>query len=468
MNPLVRFAPSPTGQLHIGGVRTALFNYLYARKNNGTFLLRIEDTDQERSEDKYTHQILDSLKWLGIDYDGTPIKQSSRNERYQEVIKELLNSNSAYFCFSTENELKELRENNGSYLYPGLWRDRAKEDINQKLKNNEPYTIRLRIPQEGEIKFKDLIYGDIKTECAELDDFIIARSDGSPTYNFTVVVDDHDMEISHVIRGEDHISNTPKQILIYSALNWSIPEFAHLPMILGSDGKRLSKRHGATGTQSYKELGYLPETLINYISLLGWNPGSDDEIFDIEYLTKNFSLDNVNKKPAIFDSKKFDWMSSQYIMNKESKELLNLVKDIQPNWGGADITDGYLELVLDNLKSRSKSILDIVSQSDYFFHDPNIYDKDAVKKCWGQDSPNILITYSREVLDSIVWDHKTIDESMTKFVENKGIGKGQLIQPLRVALTGTLTGPSMVELMVLLKKDTCIRRIKNSLSSIKI
>ncbi len=468
MNCLVRFAPSPTGQLHIGGVRTALFNYLYARKNNGKFLLRIEDTDRERSKDKYTDQILDSLSWLGLDYDGKPIKQSSRNVRYQEVIKELLKSGLAYRCFSTENELNDLRIEDGSYLYPGIWRDRSEEDVNQKLKRDESYTIRLRIPLEGQIKFKDLIYGDIKTDCKELDDFIIARSDGSPTYNFTVVVDDHDMNISHIIRGEDHISNTPKQILIYSALNWEIPEFAHLPMILGSDGKRLSKRHGATGTQTYKELGYLPETLINYLSLLGWNPGTDDEIFDLEFLIKNFSLDKVNKKAAVFDSMKLEWMSAQHIMRKNSKELLDLIMSVQPEWGGPDATDEYLEMVVDNLKARSKSTLDITNQSEYFFNDPIKYDQGAIEKCWGEEASEILKSYYEEILKTLNWNEKLIEESMTRFVENKGIGKGKLIQPLRVALTGALTGPSMVDLMVLLKKDICLRRIKNSLTSIQI
>jgi len=276
------------------------------------------------------------------------------------------------------------------------------------------------------------------------------------------------MKISHVIRGEDHISNTPKQILIYSALGWEIPEFAHLPMILGSDGKRLSKRHGATGTQTYKELGYQPEALINYLSLLGWNPGTDDEIFDIKYLIKNFSLDNVNKKAAVFDSKKLEWISSQHIITKNPKELLNLIMSIQPEWGAADATDEYLEMVVDNLKARSKSILDIINQSGYFFNDPIEYDQGAIEKCWGEEASHILKSYYEDILKTLNWDHKLIDESMTKFVESKSIGKGKLIQPLRVALTGALTGPSMVDLMVLLKKDTCLRRIKNSLKSIQI
>ena len=468
MNPVVRFAPSPTGQLHIGGVRTALFNYLYARKNSGTFLLRIEDTDQERSRNKYTKQILDSMNWLGFNFDSDPVKQSSRSERYQEVISKLIESGSAYRCFSTEKELRDFRKKEGSFLYPGTWRDRSADEVNERLNNNEKYTIRLRIPLEGDIRFTDLIYGDINTSCTELDDFIIARSDGSPTYNFTVVVDDHDMQVSHVIRGEDHISNTPKQILIYAALNWDIPEFAHLPMILGSDGSRLSKRHGAAGTQAYQELGYLPETLINYLSLLGWNPGTEEEIFNLEYLIENFSLEKVNKKAAVFDSKKLDWMSAQHITNKDSGQLLDLIKILKPEWGNSGLSDEHLRSVISSLKGRSKTLLDIISQSQYFFSDPSEYDQDAVLKCWKEDTSEILNSYAQEILVSIEWNDDSIDRSINGFADTKEIGKGKLIQPLRFALSGALTGPSMVQLMLILGKDTCFRRIKNILNAVRI
>jgi len=465
MNPVVRFAPSPTGQLHIGGVRTALFNYLYARKNNGTFLLRIEDTDQERSKNIYTEQILDSLSWLDFKYDGERVSQSSRIERYQEVISLLIENGLAYYCFSSEVELKILREKQDSYLYPRTWRDRSESEVNSRLKNHEPYTIRLRIPSEGQINFTDLIYGVIKTNCKELDDFIIARSDGSPTYNFTVVVDDHDMEVSHVIRGEDHISNTPKQILIYSALNWDIPEFAHLPMILGSDGKRLSKRHGATGTQAYRELGYLPEALVNYLSLLGWNPGTEDEFFNIDYLIENFSLEKVNKKGSVFDNKKLEWISGQHTMSKDSGDLLLLLKELKPKWG-VGRSDKYLMSVIRLLKGRSKTLLDIMDQSEYFFNDPVEYDQNTIIKFWKKDSSEILNLYYQEILIPLKWAEGHIDQSLNEFVVQKEMGKGKLIQPLRIALSGSLTGPPMVDLMMTLGKDACIRRIKSILSSI--
>ena len=462
MNPVVRFAPSPTGQLHIGGVRTALFNYLFSLNNNGTFLLRIEDTDIERSKDIFTEQIIESLGWLGFKYQGNPIKQSSRTKRYQEVIEYLLKTGSAYRCFATVQELDKLRNEKDNYLYPRIWRDRSEKEIEDKLQKKENYVIRIKIPLNGNIHFEDLVYGDINTDCSELDDFIIARSDGTPTYNFTVVVDDHDMQVSHVIRGEDHISNTPKQILIYDALKWDTPEFAHLPMILGSDGKRLSKRHGAVGTQTYRDLGYLPNTLINYLALLGWNPGTEDEVFNFQFLMDNFSLEKINKKAAVFDNKKLDWLSGQHIMKSESEELLDSIRSIKPDWAPNGLSDEYLFSIISLLKGRSKTLLDIINQSEYFFNDPIKYDQNAVAKCWVEDTSELLKSFTEKVLAHLDWKDKSIETCINDFSEKKSVSKGKLIQPLRVSLCGSLTGPSMADLMILLGKKTCIRRINNA------
>tara|TARA_B100001250_G_C19768190_1_gene775806 strand:+ start:31 stop:1443 length:1413 start_codon:yes stop_codon:yes gene_type:complete len=463
MNPIVRFAPSPTGQLHIGGVRTALFNYLFALKNKGTFLLRIEDTDLERSKDIYTEQIIESLGWLGFEYQGNPVRQSSRMKRHQEVIEYLLKTGNAYRCFATVQQLAELRNKSDKYLYPRIWRDRSKEEIDAKLQEKEDYVIRIKIPLNGNIRFKDLVYGDIKTDCSELDDFIIARSDGTPTYNFTVVVDDHDMEVSHVIRGEDHISNTPKQILIYDALKWDRPEFAHLPMILGSDGKRLSKRHGAAGIQTYRDLGYLPNTLVNYLALLGWNPGTEDEVFNFQFLMDNFSLENVNKKAAVFDNKKLAWLSGQHIMKSESEDLLDSIRSIKPEWKVDGLSDEYFCSIISHLKGRSKTLLDIINQSEYFFKDPMEYDQNAVAKCWYEDTPDLLKSFTEKILVYLDWKDESIETCINDFSEKKIVSKAKLIQPLRVSLCGSLTGPSMADLMVLLGKETCIRRINNAL-----
>jgi len=466
MNPVVRFAPSPTGQLHIGGVRTALFNYAFAKKHDGTFLIRIEDTDKERSKDEYTVQILDSLKWLGLEFKGEPIKQSTRTERYNEIIDYLLETDNAYRCFTPYDELQELRQKNESYLYPGIWRDRSKEEIDFKLKEGVPFTIRLRIPESGKVDFEDLVYDKISTDISELDDFIIARSDGSPTYNLTVVIDDHDMNITHVIRGEDHISNTPKQLMIYKAMNWELPAFGHLPMILGSDGKRLSKRHGAKGTQTYKELGYFSDSLINYLALLGWNPGNEDEIFNLQYLIENFSFDGVNKKSAVFDSAKLDWVSSQNIMNKSTNELLDLIKDYDSNWPRENISDEYLYKVIALIKERFKTLADVKKESDYFFNDPKEYDEKSIQKCWNDSSSQIIRDFYLELEKISSWNSISIEEMITTFTQNQDIGLGKLMQPLRIALTGAMTGPSIPDLIEILKLETCKKRMQNILNYI--
>ena len=462
MNPVVRFAPSPTGKLHIGGVRTALFNYLFAKRHDGKFLVRIEDTDKERSKAEYTAQILESLKWLGLDYDEEPIAQSSRGKRYNEVIESLLKSGKVYRCFATNDELQALRDNDKIFLYPGIWRDRKKEEIDKKLKDNVPFTIRLRVPEDGVVSFKDEVYGTITTKISELDDFIIARSDGSPTYNLTVVVDDNDMNISHVIRGEDHISNTPKQILIYNALGWDLPIFGHLPMILGSDGKRLSKRHGAVGTQTFKDMGYLPESLINYLALLGWNPGNNDEIFDINYLINNFSIQNVNKKSAVFDMTKLDWVSSQKILAKKSSELLELINDFDSSWSSENRNNDFLVKVIEIIKDRLKTLSDVKDHS-YFFKDPTGFDDDALKKCWKEPTNGIMDQFLSKLKKLDGWNVKIIDDLIRQCVEELSIGMGKLMQPLRLALAGALVGPSMPDLMDVLGKEVCIKRLENIL-----
>ena len=465
MNPIVRFAPSPTGQLHIGGVRTALFNYLFAKKFNGSFLLRIEDTDKERSKDKYTDQILESLSWLGLRYSDEPLRQSSRSDRYKEVINHLLKTGNAYKCFASKEELQKIREKTGSFLYPRLWRDRSEEEIDAKILNKDKYTIRLRIPLNGIISFEDLVYGKISTDCSEIDDFIIARSDGSPTYNLTVVVDDNDMNVSHVIRGEDHISNTPKQMLIYRSLGWTLPKFGHLPMILGSDGKRLSKRHGAKGASEYKDLGYLPDTLINYLALLGWNPGNGDEIFDFNYLIENFSLEKVNKKSAIFDTTKLDWVSSQNIFGISAAELVDIVNKFDPTWCGEGHSLDYLVRVIELIKDRIKTLSDIKENTSYFFNHPTEYDKAAMKKCWSEKTNGILKSFQEELSHLDDWSSSNIDELIDRCVNTICVGKGKLMQPIRIALTGALKGPPIPNLMTLLGKETCLVRFKNILKN---
>ena len=369
MNLRVRFAPSPTGQLHIGGARTALFNFLFARNQNGKFLVRIEDTDRERSKQEHTDQICDSLEWLGLNWDEELVFQSKQTERYREVADGLLEQGKAYRCFASRDDLERIRKETGSYQYPGIWRDRSHKEIKTELSKGTPFTIRLRSPEAGKTIVEDVIYGNIQVANSEVDDFILVRSDGSPVYNLVVAVDDHDMNISHVIRGEDHVSNTPKQILIYQALNWHIPKFAHLPMILGSDGKRLSKRHSATGVQSYRDEGYQPEALLNYLSLLGWNPGTEEEVMHLDELTAKFRLDQVHKKSAVFDQKKLNWISGQHLAVQTNQDILTGIRNIQPQWGQSKNND-YCSRVIELIKPRSKSLVELIEQSEYFFKDP--------------------------------------------------------------------------------------------------
>ena len=459
MNYRVRFAPSPTGQLHLGGARTALFNYLFAKRSKGKFLLRIEDTDRERSRREYVEQILDSLSWLGLDWDDEPVFQSSRSDRYSEIVERLLANRNAYRCFATEKELNKIREETKTYLYPGLWRDRSESEVQSKMDAGESFTVRLRTPLSGSTSFIDQIYNKIETPNKEIDDFVIARSDSSPVYNLVVAVDDHDMGITHVIRGEDHVSNTPKQIMVYQALNWNLPSFAHLPMILGPDQKRLSKRHGATGVQAFREQGYLPEALINYLTLLGWNPGTDQEMFNREQLVETFDLGKVNKKSAVFDVKKLNWISGHHLMFRSNMDILDNVRGLVPEWGKTG-SDAYAMKVIDQLKVRSKTLIQLAEQSNYFFTDPESIDEEAKMNSWKENTRELLATYFKRISELDDWDQNSLESLLRTVANDAGVGAGKIIHPVRLALSGVAHGPSLFIMMELLGKERCIRRIR--------
>tara|TARA_B100000945_G_scaffold71365_1_gene54419 strand:+ start:877 stop:2289 length:1413 start_codon:yes stop_codon:yes gene_type:complete len=458
----VRFAPSPTGELHLGGARTALFNWLYAKKCQGSFFLRIEDTDKERSSGIYTDQIIESLKWLGLDWDDPIIYQSGRIDRYKYYLNRLLEENKAYRCFCSKDDLDKSK-NNEYFSYPGTCRNLSSEDIKSKLNQGISFTIRIKI-DEGKTEFNDLIYGEIKVDHKELDDFIIARSDGSPTYNFTVVVDDHEMEISHVIRGDDHLSNTSKQIIIYKTLKLKTPKFAHLPMILGSDKKRLSKRHGAPGIQNFKDNGYFPEVILNYLALLGWNPKNDEEIFSIDQLIDKFDFAQVQKKGASWDDKKLHWLSGQYILNLSSQDIFDELRLLDSSWGkGSDIS--HLINIIDALKPRSKSLNEFISQSKYFFTSPDSFDQDESQKAWPDNSTTAIVTLSYEYLKTFEsWNSDFIEKEIKKFASENSFGAGKVIMPLRLAVFGALNGPSLFEIMHILGKNETLSRIQTALS----
>lgn len=466
MNLRVRFAPSPTGELHIGGARTALFNFLFARSQNGKFLVRIEDTDIQRSRKEYIEQICNSLEWLGLSWDDELVFQSKRTELYRHAIDLLLKEGKAYRCFASKDDLEKSRAETGSYQYSGIWRDRSEKEIENEISKGTPFTIRLRSPLSGVTKIEDIIYGTIHVSNSELDDFIIMRSDGSPVYNLVVVVDDHGMDISHVIRGEDHVSNTPKQILLYKALKWDLPVFAHLPMILGSDGKRLSKRHGATGIQAYRDQGYQSEALLNYLALLGWNPDTKQEIMNLVQLTKKFRLDQVHKKSAVFDKKKLDWISGQHLGLQKSEHILIEIRNIYPGWGNSKSND-YCYTVIDLLKPRSKSLLEIIEQSEYFFKNFENFNWDDINFILGNDTLIILKSLSAKLNLIDPWDLPSIEEQLKILISENSFSFGKIMKVVRFIICGKDNGPSLYNIIYILGKDCCNERLNRAIKSIE-
>ena len=462
--PVVRFAPSPTGYLHIGGARTALFNWLYAKKNGGTFLLRIEDTDLERSKSEYVDQITDALSWLGFNWDDNVVLQSKNKSRHEQAVTQMLNAGTAYRCFLTKEELDVMRSESEKkkelFRVPKTFRDFSLDDQQKLIDQGKDYTVRLKIP-DGITEFSDLVYGTIKVDNKELDDFIIARSDGSPTYNFVVAVDDSDMNISHVIRGDDHLANTPKQILVYKALSLTIPTFAHLPMILGSDKKRLSKRHAATNVQEYKEKGFTPTSIINYLSLLGWNPDSDQEIFDISELINAFNFSQVQKKPATFDEKKLLWVSGQQMAKTETTIVIKEIEILDSNWG-INQDSKYKKEVISLVKDRSKTLNDLIEISNVFFDDNISYNKEMSSKVLDDNALQIIKDLYEALSIEENWMRDVIESIFDNLMIQHEVGLGKLIKPIRFALTGLGYGPGIFDMMMLLERDRCLERLSKA------
>ena len=468
-NPVVRFAPSPTGYLHIGGARTALFNWLFARQNNGKFLLRIEDTDIERSKDEYVDQIKNALDWLGLDWNDEIVYQSQNNSKHQSVIEQLIKSGNAYRCFLTKTELDSLRDkaerNKKVFRVPRTYRDFTEEQQNELISQGKSFTVRLKVP-DGVTIFDDLVYGQIKVDNKDLDDFIIARSDGSPTYNFVVAIDDIEMKISHVIRGDDHIANTPKQILVYNSLNKNVPIFAHLPMILGSDKKRLSKRHAATNVQEYKDKGFTSDSILNYLSLLGWNPDSNEEIFSTEDLIKLFDFKQVQKKSAVFDEKKLLWISGQKMKEMTSKEIIKEIQLINNEWG-KEHKNKFLEEVVSLIKERSKNLNDITEISNVFLHKEIDFSNEHKPLMAEQNNIQMLEDFINAVKIEDKWDKKMIEKVFDQIMNQHEVGLGKVMKPLRIAISGLSYGPGIFDMMVLLGKDLTIHRITSAINFYK-
>ena len=455
-----RFAPSPTGYLHIGGARTALFAWLWAKKTSSKFVLRIEDTDKERSTQTSVDAILDGMEWLGLDYDEGPIYQSDRTERYNEVINELLSNGKAYYCDCSKDRLEKMREsqiaNKDKPKYDGCCRDKS-------LKNG---VIRFLNPDEGLVTFKDFVKGEVSIANSELDDLIISRTDGSPTYNLTVVVDDHDMEIDCVVRGDDHINNTPKQINLYEAMGWAVPEFAHVPMILGSDGSRLSKRHGALNLLSYRDEGFLPEALLNYIVRLGWSNG-DQEIFSIKEMIELFELKNINNSPASFNQEKLEWINQSYI---KSTDINNLVENLKWHLGKLNINldngPSIVELA-DSLRERSGSLVDMAQSCVMFYCDFDTFDPVQANKAFNTKSKSILEDLVSNLNSVDSWTADNIHSVIKSICEEREVGFGKVGQPFRLALSGDGRSGSIDISAQFVGKKRTLARLKKAIDWIE-
>jgi glutamyl-tRNA synthetase len=467
--PRVRFAPSPTGFLHVGGARTALFNWLYARKYNGDFLLRIEDTDRQRSTDESTRAIFEGLEWLGLDWNEEVVYQGANVARHAADAHRLLASGAAYRDFTPAAELERLRAE--AEARGGAFRvDRALVELPEaeqlaRLARGEPYAIRFRVP-DGVTEWYDLVHERIAFPNKDIEDFIILRSDGTPVYNLAVVSDDIAMRITLVMRGDDHISNTPKQILLYRALGAHVPQFAHVPMIHGTDGKKLSKRHGATAVGDYQHQGLLASAMVNFLALLGWSPGDDTEVMTLPELIERFDVAGLQKKAAVFDPKKLEWMNSQHLMRRPLAEIEPVVSPAIVAAGLATADDlaarrDWWLGVLDLLRVRSRTIDDIVRQAGPFFHDSVEFDPDAVSKQWRDASATAeILVATRERLAALpVWEPQAMEDALRKLAEELGISGGKVFQPLRVALTGQTVSPGIFEVLEFVGRERSLARL---------
>ncbi|HEY4642967.1 MAG TPA: glutamate--tRNA ligase [Thermoanaerobaculia bacterium] len=456
----LRFAPSPTGYLHVGGARTAIFNLLHARRHNGAMALRIEDTDVERSRQHHAEQIVSSLKWLGVEWDDGPIYQSDRLDRYRERANKLVELGLGYRCYCTVEELDADRaagEAAGrAYRYSG--RCRRKAEAGEAQPSDVPHVIRFKV-EEGSIDFHDLIRGDVHFDAKEIDDFVLIRSDAYPTYHLSVVVDDIDMEITHVARGDDHLSNTPKHILLFEAFNCEPPVFAHLPLILGPDKKRLSKRTGATSAEEYRDIGIVPQALFNFLMLLGWSPGGDRELITFDEACSIFDLSDVHKAPAVFDEEKLLWMNGQYLMRMTADQIYPY---LVPFLGDRVKPLDEIRTVIDINKSRGRTLKDVAAQMQPYLSDDVavVYEDNAVKKHLKGDELASRMSDLREALTTVdPFTIETTEQALRALAESKALGAGKYIHPLRVALLGVASSPPIFDVAVTLGKERTLRRL---------
>ncbi len=481
----VRFAPSPTGSLHIGGARTALFNWLYARGNGGRFIVRIDDTDLSRSTSESAREIISALRWLGLDWDEGPevggpygpYFQSERLNLYNEAAQHLLERGLAYYCYCTPEELAARRQQalkeGRAPRYDGRCRELSREDRIRMEKEGRRPVVRLRIPDTGSTVVHDLIWGDVSFAHEVLDDFIIMKSNGIPTYNFATVVDDIGMKITHVLRAEEHLSNTPRQILVFQALEQSLPVFAHLPMILAPDRTKLSKRHGATSVEEFREQGYLPEALLNYLALLGWSPEGEVELLSLTELVSQFSLARVGKTAAIYDIKKLTWMNGHYLNEMDLERVVELAipflrrKKLVPE----DISEElyqYIFKVVGAVRTRVKTLEEVAEASEYFFTDDFPYEEKGVRKYFQKPGvAELLEAAGRRLAQLDSFDLQSVEEAYRSLSAELGVGTGEIIHPTRLALSGRTMGPGLFDIMVILGREKTLERLARAVAFIK-
>ncbi|HET54662.1 MAG TPA: glutamate--tRNA ligase [Ignavibacteria bacterium] len=477
----VRFAPSPTGYLHVGGLRTALYNYLFAKHNNGKFVLRIEDTDRNRYVEGAVENLITTMKWAGLDYDEGPeiggefgpYFQSQRLEIYNKYVNELIEKGNAYRCFCSAERIQNLREEQQAKKlqakYDKHCLNLTKEEIEQKMQAGEQYVIRLNVPVNQRILIEDIVRGHVEFNSDTVDDQILIKSDGFPTYHLANVVDDHLMKITHVIRGEEWLTSTPKHVLLYDFFEWERPKFAHLPLLLNPDKSKLSKRQGDVAVEDYQKKGYLKEALINFVALLGWNAGDDVEIYEMEQLIEKFSLERVNKAGAVFNVEKLDWLNFEHLKNKPNEDILSMLKEELKNskYAEKNFSDEYLLNVIESMKERVSFVKEFIEKSFYYFESPTEFDESVIQKRWKEDTPQQL-TELRSAFEKLDNPNKEdFENALRSTAEKLNVGAGKLIHPLRLAVSGTGQGPGLFDLLFTLGKEEVIRRINTALETIK-
>jgi len=477
--PRVRFAPSPTGYLHVGGLRTALYNYLFAKSNDGKFVLRIEDTDRNRLVENAVENLINTLKWAGLEYDEGPDKpgeygpytQSERLDIYHKYAKKLIENRKAYYCFCSQERLTNLREEQQRLKLPQAKYDKhclnlTNDEVQNKLADNEPHVVRLNVEPGERVLIDDLIRGRVEFERDVIDDQVLIKADGYPTYHLANVVDDHLMKITHVIRGEEWLSSTPKHVLLYDYLGWEIPKFAHLPLLLNPDKSKLSKRQGDVAAEDYRDKGYLREALLNFVALLGWSMSDNKEFFTMDELVQHFSIDRVHKAGAVFNVEKLNWLNAEHLRAKPADELLAMLKEEMKKGKYADqkFSDEYLLLIIEAMRERVSFIKEYIDNCPYFYEEPQTYDQAVIAKRWKEDSADLLIKFSKkiEALENPI--KEDYEKALEQVAEENNVGKGKLIHPIRLAVSGVGIGPGMFDLLYILGKEKVLTRIQKALT----